>query len=168
MSAVRSDRLLNVSMKWLTREWATGQLDDHDYEERWRAQQSHRVAILPRLSHGAEKLVKDVNLHDAQIHSFEYRPGELLVVRALIGDLQVGYEFIELSYIDAELGLEAGTTIDSLRLFDTETEILYDEVDVDDSGRFLHNVLLWPRGDYEVSFTALREHRQSASPHDRR
>lgn len=124
--------------------------------------------MLPQLRDGAERLVRRVNLHDGQIQSFEYRPGGAPVVRALVGDLQVGYEFVELSVVDAELRLGPGATIDSLRLKDAETEILYDEVDIEADGRFVHRVLLWPQGEYEVVFTALSERREEASPSDRR
>ena len=158
----RPGTLLNVSMKWLTREWASGALDDSEWDARWREYQSHCTAVLPRLSDGAERLVQEVALHDAQIHSFEYRAHDALVVRALVGDLQVGYEFVELNFVDAELRLEPGATIDSLRFLDTETEILHDEVDVEADGRFVHRVLLWPQGEYEVVFTALSERREEA------
>jgi hypothetical protein len=106
--AFRAGTLHNVSMQWLTREWASGALDDSEWDSRWRDYQSHRTAVLPRLHDGAERLIQGVNLHDGQIQSFEYRPGGALVLRALVGDLQVGYEFVELSFVDAELRLEPG------------------------------------------------------------
>ena len=166
--AVRAGTLHNVSMQWLTREWASGALDDAEWDLRWRDYQSHRTAVLPRLRDGAERLIQGVNLHDAQIQSVEHQPGGALVLRALVGDLQVGYEFVELSFVGAELRLEPGATIDSLRLYDAETEIIYDEVDVQTDGRFVHRVLLWPQGEYEVVFTSLTERREEASPSDRR
>ncbi|GAA1767305.1 hypothetical protein [Agromyces humatus] len=157
-----------MSMKWLTREWASGTLDDSEWDSHWRDYQVHCTAVMPRLRDGAERLVQGVNLHDGQIQSFEYRPDGALVVRALVGDLQVGYEFVELSFVDAELRLEPGATIDSLRFHDAESEIVYDEVDVEADGRFVHRVLLWPQGEYEVVFTALSERREEATSRDRR
>ncbi len=155
-------------MKWLTREWAFGSLGDDEVRERWQAYEAQRALVLPGLTSGAERLADGINLHDAQVHVFDLRPGEALVLRALIGDLQVGYEFIELTYIDPELRLEPGATIESLRLFDAETEIVYDEIDLEPDGRFVHRVLLWPDGEYEVTFTALTERREAADPRDRR
>jgi hypothetical protein len=66
------------------------------------------------------------------------------------------------------LRLGAGVTISSLNLFDANTEIIYDEVDVASDGRFVHRLLLWPDGEYEVVFTALADRRISATPADRR
>lgn len=154
-------------MKWLTREWATGGLDDDEWDARWSAYQAHNTAVIPLLSNGAERLIEDIYLHDAQIRSFDVL-GDVLAMRALIGDLQVGYEFIDLRYDGAELRLEPGASIRSLRLQKRGTEIIYHEVDVEGDGRFLHRVLLWPRGEYEVAFAALTEQREPATPADRR
>ncbi len=154
-------------MTWLTHEWATGGLSHEEYEERWRLHLAHRVEVLPRLSGGAERLVDGIDLHDGMVRSFEYLPRDMLTCRVLIGDMQVGYEFVELGYVDAELRLEPGSTIETLSLFDAETEIISDEVDVAAAGRFVHRVLLWPRGEYEVEFTSLTENREAATSADR-
>ncbi|WP_307041751.1 hypothetical protein [Agromyces ramosus] len=157
-----------MTMKWLTRERASGSLDDDEWDERWRKYLAHNAEVLPRLTNGAERLAQEINLHDAQIHSFEYRPNDVLVIRALIGDLQIGYQFVELSFLDSEIRLEPGSTIDSLCLHEAQTEIIYDEVDLEADGRSVHRVLLWPQGEYEVVFTNLTERRELASPSDRR
>ena len=109
---VPSRYVAQVSMKWLTREWASGALDDYEWDSHWRDSQVHCTAVVPRLRNGAERLVQGVNMHDGQIQSFEYRHDGALVVRALVGDLQVGYEYVELSFVDAELRLEPEATID--------------------------------------------------------
>ena len=56
-----------MAMKWLTRAWASGELNDDEYDARWEAYQAHNAAVLPHLDSGAELLVEDVYLHDAQI-----------------------------------------------------------------------------------------------------
>lgn len=155
-------------MKWLTREWASGELDDDEWDEHWKEYLAHNDEMLPRLSNGAERLIQEINLHDAQIHAFEHRPDNVLVIRALIGDLQVGYQFIELTFLDSQVRLEPGSTLESLRLLDDQTEIIYDEVDVEADGRFVHRVLLWPQGEYEVVFANLTEHREPATRSARR
>ncbi|MFF2368950.1 hypothetical protein [Agromyces sp. NPDC058110] len=157
-----------MTMKWLTREWASGGLDDDEWDRRCEEYQAHNDEVLPRLSNGAERLIQEINLHDAQIHAFEHRADHDLVMRALIGDLQVGYQFIELTFHDSQLRLEPGSTLESLRLLDDETEIIYDEVDVQSDGRFVHRVLLWPEGEYEVIFTSLAERREPSAPSARR
>jgi hypothetical protein len=157
-----------MSMRWLTREWASGGLGEIEYEERWSSYLAHRNEVRPRLTRGADRLLDSIHLHDGQVRSFDYRPRHMLQVCVLIGDLQVGYEFVEMSYAEAELGLEAGVTISSLNLFGSDTEIIYDEVDTTSDGRFVHRVLLWPEGQYEVVFTAFADRRTPATPADRR
>lgn len=155
------------AVRWLTREWASGELDDDEWDARWEQYASHCADVRSRLSKDAELLL-DVNLHDAQHRSFEYSPHETLTVRALMGDLIVGYEFVELTYMDAELRVSEVGSVRALRLLHDRTEILYTEVDAEADGRFVHRVLLWPRGEYEVVFTAVKVHREPASPGDRR
>lgn len=133
-----------------------------------RAYRRHCADVRPRLSGGAERLLDGINLHDAQIHSFERGRDGNLAMRALIGDLQVGYEFIELTFMDAEVRLQAGHDGEELSLTARGVEIHYDEIDVQADGRFVHRVLLWPDGEYEVTFTALAEHRVPAEASDRR
>ncbi|MFF2495364.1 hypothetical protein [Agromyces sp. NPDC058064] len=157
-----------MTMKWLTREWASGSLGDDEWLERWQAYEAHREQVLPSLHSGAERLADGIDLHDAQVHTFDYRPGAALVMRAHIGHLQIGYELLELTFIDAELRLKHGASIESLRLFNAATEIVYDEIDLEPDGRFAHRILLSPAGEYEVAFTALTEWRAAADPRDRR
>ncbi|UOE25502.1 hypothetical protein [Agromyces soli] len=157
-----------MTMNWLTRAWATGGLDDEEWEAHLRAYRRHCAEVRPRLSGGAELLLDGINLHDAQIHSFEHGTDGSLAMRALIGDLQVGYSFIELTFVDAEVRLEAGRDGEELSLTGPGVEIHYDEIDVQPDGRFVHRVLLWPDGEYEVTFSALTEHRVPADPSDRR
>lgn len=58
-----------MTMKWLTRAWASGGLDDDEWEAHWRAYRVHCAEVRPRLSGGAERLLDGINLHDANIHS---------------------------------------------------------------------------------------------------
>ena len=160
--------LLDVTMNWLTREWASGALEDDEWRERWEQYVAHNREVLPRLSNGAERLLRDINLHDAQIRFFEQRPANVLAIGALIGDLQVGYESIELRFVESRIRLEPGSTLDSLKLLDSRTQILYDEVDIEADGLFVHRVLLSPRGEYEVVFSSLTEHREPADRSARR
>ncbi len=155
-----------MTMKWLTRAWASGGLDDDEWEAHWRAYRVHCAEVRPRLSGGAERLLDGINLHDAKIHSCHHQPDGALVMRTVLGDLQVGYEFVELTYLDAELRVEPRHDGADVSLTDPKTQILYDEVDVQADGRFVHRVLLSPDGEYEVVFSTLVERREAATPAD--
>lgn len=155
-------------MRWLTREWAAGSLEEDEYDQRWSSYLAHRSEVRPRLHSGADRLLDSIHLHDGQVRSFDDKPRDTLQVRVLTGDLQVGYEFVEMSYAEAELQLDAGVTMRSLNLFGSDVEIIYDEVDIASEGRFVHRVLLWPEGEYEVVFSAFADRRTPATPADRR
>lgn len=153
--------LMTVVMKWFTREWASGDLSDEEWDARALLYEAHLARIQPQLVNGAARLSDGVNLHDGKIHAFELRADGVLRFRALIGDLEAGYEFVELDYREAEIRLDPGVNLKALRLLDPRTEILQDEVDIASDGRFAHRVLLWPEGEYEVLFSGLTERRES-------
>ncbi len=86
--------------------------------------------------------------------------------RLLIGDLQVGYEFVTVHYRRADL-IASAAGLEALRLTDSGVEVLYDEVDIG-LGRPIHRILLWPEGELWVRFDEARVERTPAEPADRR
>lgn len=149
-------------MRFLTAEWATGGLSDDEWESRWTAFQEHQRTVLPLLSAGADHLVQDVNLHDAVPKGCTVGDPTILL-RFVAGDLQRGYEFVELTYSDAHL---SGATVADVRDWLTEAEVLYDEVDLDD-GRFVHRYLLGPGREFDLHFSGVELRRLPALPSDR-
>lgn len=151
-------------MRFLTAEWATGGLSDDEWESRWTAFQEHQRTVLPLLSGGAEHLVQDVNLHDAVPKDCTI--GEpAIVLRFVAGDLQRGYEFVELTYSDGHI---SGATVADVRdwLADSAAEVLYDEVDLDE-GRFVHRYLLDPGHEFDLYFSGVELRQLPAQPSDR-
>jgi hypothetical protein len=160
----RADRVYGegVGMRWLDRDWVSGKLDDAEWNRRLEDYLEHREEVRPLLRNGAE-LLDARNLHDAQIRSFDVRDDGTIATRALVGDLQVGYAFLDFVYRDARVC----TDPDDLLPLNEGVEILYDEVDAEDDGRFVHRVLLSSIGHYEVSFGALSETSTPATAADR-
>jgi hypothetical protein len=155
-------------MRWFDRDFVTGGLSDEVWTERRTDYEAHLSDIRPRLKNGAEALVTSVHLHDGQVAEWEYQPGESFVVRVLVGDLQVGYEWLTLDYRDASL--TGNSELDLTRWWSTlpPNEIIEDELDLSGDDRYEHRMLLWPEGEVGVQFGALHPARRPASPSDRR
>ncbi|MCP3099862.1 hypothetical protein LZ198_13385 [Myxococcus sp. K15C18031901] len=155
-------------MKWLTRAWHGGDLTEEEDAQVNAAYSRHLAEIAPRLRDGAEVLVSAVNLHDGQVQGWQGPSEGVFELRALIGDLQVGYEFITLRYRDADLIGVPPHDFSALGLTHPGAGLLYAEVDIAEDGRFEHRVLCWPDSEFGVRFRSVEVTRRPASPEDRR
>lgn len=152
-----------MPMRWLTREALTGDLSNEEEDERWRQWTEARRAIRSRLHSGAERLL-DTNVHDGVIDSLRQLDSDLVELRALIGDNQVGYEWLFVRYRGASLtivepgfGTGAGTAYEMLR----------DELAVAIGYSFVHSVITWPQGEFDIEFTAVDVTRTPGSSDER-
>jgi hypothetical protein len=138
-----------MPMRWLTRETFTGELSDEEQKERGRQWWEARQSIRSLLHSGAEQLI-DINVHDGVISSLRQVDTDVVELRALIGDNQVGYEWLHASYMGATLTIsEPG-----FGQVGTAFEMLRDELAVQD-GSFVHSVITWPRGEFDIVFTSV-------------
>jgi hypothetical protein len=86
----------------------------------------------------------------------------------LAGDQQRGYERLTLLYDGAEL---VGATVDGLRtwrLTEPNVELVEDELDLSEDGRYEHRMLISPEGEIAVRFRSLAVTRHPAEPTERR
>jgi hypothetical protein len=113
-------------MRWFTRDFVTGGLSDEEWNQRRSAYATHLNSIGAGLTDGAEELLASVHLHDGQVSEGTYRPGELLALTVLVGDLQLGYEWLTLRYRGASV--VGATPADLSRWWsaDAGTEIVED------------------------------------------
>ena len=152
------------AVRFLTREWAFGGLPDDEHDRRLAEYHQHVEQIRSRLRDGAGLLVEDVNLHDAVPKGWSVTEGAI-VWTLVAGDLQRGYEFAELRYGNGRV--PDATEEEILRFFSAQdVEVWYDEVDITADG-YVHRVLMWPDGEFSVTFDALTVTRRPASPSDR-
>jgi hypothetical protein len=149
-------------VKWFTREWASGQLSDEEWERRRQEYSDHLNAIGHQLANGAEELIASLNLHDAQILS-DSAAGTSFYLRVVAGDLQRGYERISLLYENALVNRRISTSSG-----DTASEIVEDEVDLGPGDLFEHRLLLAPDGELAIQFQRLLVEREPASASERR
>ena len=127
---------------------------------------AHLASIAPQLRNGAE-LLPAINLHDGQVHRYSFANG-VYTMTVLIGDLEVGYEWLSLRYEEAELVGLPRDGIRRLRLRALRTEFLYDEIDLAPGGRFEHRILLWPRRELCIRFSSVAIERRPADDTARR
>ena len=100
-------------------------------------------------------LANDLSLHDARFKTVavDYDSGNLKL-RLRCGDLQHGYFDLSLDYEGAEM-IDATPRGISALMGPPTAEVLYDEIDVTDDGRFEHDMRLWPDGELVVRFSNL-------------
>ena len=135
-------------MKFFTRQWADGAMDDETAD-----------AVLPAYRHHLETLylnqslkdLAELNPHDGYVLDAEHEPStRSLRLQIRCGDLQAGYFDAELTFTDATI-----TPADKATLADARHpagfEILYDEVDRE-AGAFVYRLLLHPAGEISIRF----------------
>ena len=148
-------------MRWLSREWASGGLSEDEWERRNEDWAAHVARMAGLLGDGAELLIEEINLHDARFLSLR-EATDRVSLRVVMGDLQRGYEFAELTYHDAVV---FGSDLPTEQLSEDDLLVGYDEVDSVD-GRYEHRMFFWPSGELGIRFGRLEVSRSPAKPSD--
>ena len=130
-------------MRWFTAAWASGGLSDEEHEARHADYRMHFEAIRGQLPPALVELGTTLSIHDGQVRQWSLTSDGLIVIEALVGDIQVGYQQLTLTYHNAELIAPAPTVL-AKWIADPHTELLYDEVDVE-GDLFEHRILVWLR-----------------------
>jgi hypothetical protein len=141
-------------MRWLTREWWSGDLVGPEYEAATLHYALNLERIMPSLPLPL-RVLAGIDLHDALFDDVSVDEDERLVTMRLVaGDVERSYVFLTLTYHSG--GFVATDLPEVERLVNgRETEILVQEVDMAFSGRFEHRLLLWPEGELEVQCSNL-------------
>lgn len=142
-------------MRFFTREWAFSDLSAKKREEVRLAYNHHLAFLLPTLPKTVARLAK-LNLHDGIIRRIEVKQDTgRLVLGLRCGDLQTGYFDLDLTYLGVRFEmLDLPTLIE--RAHDCQTELLYDEIDIDEEEGYVHRILFWPEGEASIIFSALQ------------
>ena len=143
-------------MRYFTRGWANGELADAESEQVALDYRARLNEIAPRLPKELLELAQRINLHDAIIDHVWWEPSRRRLTLKLIcikSDPDT-HEAVELVYDDAMLGPRR---IESLRraALSRDTELLFDEVDIDEEGTFTHRILFWPSEEVTIDFGSL-------------
>ena len=146
-------------MKYFSPAWDQGDLTD-EQEAAIRDAYWAKVAVLEQQWPPEIRELAHTNLHDGLIRRISLdEAAQRLEIWLRCGDLQVGYFDVTLVYrgLDTER-LDRGL----LRAIatDPETEVRYDEVDIDSHGRFVHSVRFWPENEIDLVFRELEISRE--------
>jgi hypothetical protein len=145
-------------MKYFTRGWSNGEFDDETSDQMRAAYWDRVKSLRPSMPASVKKLATATELHDAVIDriSWDRRRRNLKLELVLIDDHKPSgslgatllYKGVRLS--DQKIDLLAE------RARDRRTEILYDEVDLEEKGNWVHRMLFWPVGEISIWFSSLK------------
>ncbi|WP_155826387.1 hypothetical protein [Leptospira alstonii] len=141
------------NMKFFTKKWASGELSDEEAQEVPELYQKHLDGIIPELAFSVRALALGISLHDGLVQKFQKR-GHNLEIVIIVGDLQVGYQTLKLTYISGKL-LASKAMHEKLKKKNA-VEIIYDEIDIGAKAGFIHRILTSSRRHFEIQFTDLR------------
>ena len=113
--------------------------------------EAHLAALLPQLPESLRDLSK-ASLHDARFTECTIAPAAAVVtIRLVGGDHQGSYFALAIRYDHASI-VGASLTDAADWIEERLTEVLYDELDMDDAGAYQHRYLLWPQGEFALRF----------------
>src|SRR5262245_53317860 len=144
----------NQGLRFFSKKWHRGDLDDREPEDRPAAYLAHIHALTTSLPTDALRLVENVSLHDRLIRRFE-REGANLTLTVRAGDQQIGYFDASLRYFTAGLSSEDATFLAHASAR-RDVEILYDEFDSLGEAAWIHRFLFCPYHEIAVEFEAFK------------
>lgn len=139
-------------MKYFTQEWHEIYPDNNSTNQIRKAYHDHLISILPGLPTMLQELALSTNLHDGIFRRVCWDSiNRNLEFGLRCGDLQVGHFDLDIVYMsitqsDADVREIVSCAENS------ETEILYDEIDAFHS-KYSHRLLLWPYKEVEICFS---------------
>jgi hypothetical protein len=141
-------------MRWFTRELYQGGDADNAWSAALAQYEAHLIDLLPRLPQSLRDLAM-LSLHDGRFTECTLAAHVALVTLRLVGgDDRQSYVEVAIRYDQASI-VGASPTDVAGWMEDRLTEVLYDELDLDD-GTYQHRYLLWPQGEFAVHFADAR------------
>jgi hypothetical protein len=143
-------------MKFYTKKWYQGKLPHRESELIVKKYNQYFRKVLSKIPTLFRHHIKNLNLHDGLIDQFVIDKSKKEICLSLIcGDNQRGYSKVEIKYKEPQ-GVGAATHKIRKLLQNRDTEILYDEFDLSNDGRFIHRYLFWPEFiELKISFKSL-------------
>jgi hypothetical protein len=151
----------DMALKWFTpaRLWGPDESDPVDEYQR------HLQSVRTKLSRGVAELAFQMSLHDARVIEWASSEDSLLL-KVLTDDDAGSYEEVTLEYSQPRIEDPAIGSLEDLDLLAGDVEVLYDEIDVEPDGSFVHNVIFWPTGYLAVRFEDLKLGRKQVKAPD--
>ena len=149
-------------MKYFTNEWCFSRLDDDQIELAITRYNTYINQIYQTLPFVLKIMAKQINFHDGILSYACYAQDQnILILKGIFGDLQIGYFFLEIKYIDT-INLKP----DLLNsIFDKQLiEILSDEISKDSEGIYAHKMLFSTNSEIDIQFKDVQISIQNANP----
>jgi hypothetical protein len=154
-------------MKYLTKAWRSGSLPDSEVDRLRNNYWEYIEKNKNSFPTGIRLLATEINLHDGQFTSVVVnQSAKTLNMSLVVGDLQVGYEDLELKYSIVDF---TRLSIDALRFLanSEQTEFLYDEIENLGNGNYEHRISFWPDSELSIQFKAVEIIRQPRKDRER-
>lgn len=141
-------------MRFFSPAWHRGDLPDDEADRVPDAYEAHIKALVPPLPATAQRLVREISLHDGLLRTLS-SDGSGLELMFRAGDQQRGYFDARLHYARAEMTAEDGQFLRTI-VGARDVEVLYDEFDSAGEGEcWIHRLLFWPYHEVSIRFGAL-------------
>ncbi len=140
-------------MKYFTKDWCFGKLDDKEYENVERNYQKYIENIYEDLPATLKILIKNINLHDGIIKKVTFLKKEnLFELEGIFGDLNFGYFGLTLKYYEIKL-----LSQDLLKsIFENKNlEILSNEIEKLNRQKYSHQIIFDNGHEFEIEFKNL-------------
>lgn len=140
-------------MRYFTRGFFGGELDDGEVARAEAAYAARLEAIMPLLPAAVRELA-GLSLHDAIIEVIRWDPAARRLRLSVVVPHSAGCRAVALAYTGAMLGESRVQVLRDVAR-DRESQVLASEVDRDDAGTLSHRLLFWPRDELTIDFTGL-------------
>ena len=142
-------------MKYFTRGWHNGDLDDRTTEDVAQEYRKEIEDLSRTMSPAVRRLAMETDLHDAIIERVVLNEASRKLTMYLVaGDLQIGYNGVQIAYEDVRID-RCDVDVLEQRANDRCTCILSQEIGRSHDGHYIHKLLFWPEGEVSVSFRDL-------------
>jgi hypothetical protein len=139
-------------MRFFTSRWHGGEISDAESDAVVTAYKAHIGSIAEQLPPALREYSQRLSIHDALLQSCRIDDaGGTLELTLIVGDREVGYSDLRLSYGGVALA-HADRQALSMIARNPEAEALYDEIDLSRDGAFIHRWLWWPYTEVDIQF----------------
>jgi hypothetical protein len=140
-------------MKFFDQDWHSGVLDDAEYESRSALYSEHVSRLFRTFPRSLYELTTSPVMHDALVRGYSLdKTSGILTLQLRGGDLQRGYEDIDISYDNAVVPEESSAVLQGVTGV-RDAELISDEIDVDHAANlFVHRMVFAPFQEVEIRF----------------
>jgi hypothetical protein len=141
-------------MRFFTRDWCNGEMADEESEKVVSNYWSYFDSISEKFPYNILDFAKEISIHDGLIRRIIV-DRKLTSVHLLLrcGNLQDSYFDLDISNSGVVFNLSDISAFESLSK-NNESEILYDEFDIESNRLYVHRIIFHPEHEISVIFSS--------------